>query len=162
MRVMILVAWLLGGCEAAETAPGGDTSATAGATGTVTLGIDGGVVFGTGTAMAKGHDLKADLMAYKSGTGLDLKAGIPQGSTSRRPLHVLKTPGGTDATFASLAEVPVELPSESEANAYAHKVKAGMGIVLRNNVSEGHTVVWVEAAGGSPATVTLQYRVILE
>lgn len=162
MRVMIMMACLLGACDAAETAQGSDATAAAGATGTVTLGIDGGVVFGTGAVLAKGHDLKTDLMAYKSGAGLDLKAGIPQGTTTRRPLHVLKTPGGTDATFSSLAEVPVELPSESEANVYAHKVKAGMGLVLRNNISEGHTVVWVEAAGGSPARVTLQYRVILE
>jgi hypothetical protein len=155
----LAVMWLLAGCDLAETAEP-DATAEAPASGTVTLAADGGVIFGTGEVKAKGHDLTTDLMAYKSGAGLDLKAGIAEGTTSRQPLRVAKTAGGTNATFASLDEVPVDLPNYSEANAYARNVKAGMALVVRNNVSAGHTVVWVEAAGGAPATVTLQYRVV--
>lgn len=160
MALALAVVALVACDDGGGTSAGGADVQAAGATGTVTLGIDGAVVFDTGAVDPTGSHLTADLIAYKSGSGLDLKSGVPQGTTSRQPLHLLKTAGGVPATFASLDEVPAELPSDTEANAYAAKVKAGMGLVVRNNISAGNTVVWVEAAEASPPSVTIRYRVI--
>lgn len=156
--IPLLFALALAACEASDPATDTAVAAPQGVTGEVTLGVDGAVVFGTGAVAAKGNHLTADLIAYKSGAGLDLKSGVPQGTTSRQPLRLFKTAGGVAETFGSLADVPREAPAAADANAYVPKAAAGMGFVLQNNITEGYTAVWVKDAGGSPPTVTVAYE----
>lgn len=159
LPLLALAALSPAACDSAETAAADVVAAAPqGVSGEVTLGIDGAVVFDTGTVDPTGHHLTADLIAYKSGAGMDLKSGVPNGTTSHQPLRLFKTAGGKPATYASLDEVPREVPAADEANTYVPKAAAGMGFVVQNNISSGYTAVWVKSVDDNPTTVTIAYE----
>lgn len=116
---------------------------------TALLRADKGVVFGPGKTMVDGSGMKVDLIAYKHGAGLDLKAG--RKGTSYHPLHRFGT-----QTFAKLKDVPCTAPSDSEKNAMISLPKKGQAFTVRANQSGG---VWrVRIKNVSGGEVKVQYQ----
>lgn len=116
---------------------------------TATLGADDGVVFGPGTVVHDGSGMKVDVVAYKHGAGLDLKAG--RQGTSYLPLHSFGT-----QTFKKLRKVPCTAPADSEMNAMISMPKKGQAFTVRGNKTEGVWRVRVKSAKGGE--VKLQYE----
>ncbi|MFH1529617.1 MAG: hypothetical protein ABIK09_02660 [Pseudomonadota bacterium] len=116
---------------------------------TAALQADKGAVFATGTVLADGSGMKVDLIAYKHGTGLDLKAG--RQGTSYLPLHRFGT-----QTFGNLADVPCTAPADSDKNAMISKPEKGQGFTVRANQSDGVWRVRVKATSGGEVKVEYQ------
>ncbi len=113
------------------------------------LRADKGAVFGTGQVLVDGSGMKVDLVAYKHGAGLDLKAG--RQGTSYLPLHSFGA-----KTFGKLGDVPCTAPSDGEKNAMLSTPKKGQAFTLRANQSGGIWRVRVKAAGGGEVKIEYQ------
>lgn len=116
---------------------------------TATLRADKGLVFGPGKVLVDGSGMKVDLVAYKHGNGLDLKAG--RQGTSYLPLHRFGL-----KTFGKLKDVPCTAPSDSDKNGMLSLPKKGQAFTVRANQSDG---VWrVRVKNVSGGEVKLQYQ----
>lgn len=152
-----LTAWALlaSGCGG-DDAPGG---CPAPITGAVTLGAEVGVVFESGALVTAADGRTTDLVCHRSGSGFDLKSGIPTTSTDRLPLHWFQSGGGKGQVFASLADVPLTEPGSADRNAYVNDPAPGHGFTVKNLKSGGwFTRVWVEAVDSEG--VTLRYEIV--
>ncbi len=118
-------------------------------TGTATLKADHGVLFSDASVVKDGSGLKVDLVAYKHGTGLDLKSG--RVGTDNQPLHKFGS-----KKFASLSEVPCDAPSSAERGGYFQLPPTGAGFTLTGNKTAGTFKVWVKSSTGP--SVVIQYE----
>lgn len=116
---------------------------------TAALRADKGAVFSTGQVVVDGSGMKVDLIAYKHGAGLDLKAG--RQGTSYLPLH-----GFGQKTFGTLADVPCTAPSDGEKNAMLSTPKKGQAFTLRASKSGGIWRVRIKSSAGGE--VKIQYQ----
>ena len=116
---------------------------------TAALRADKGAVFGTGAIIADGSGMKVDLIAYKHGAGVDLKAG--RQGTSYLPLH-----GFGLKTYGKLKDVPCTAPSDSDKNAMLASPKKGQAFTVRANKSGGVWRVRVKSVGGGEVKVEYQ------
>lgn len=106
---------------------------------TVKLKADDGVLASSGKVIKDGSALKVDFIAYKHGTGLDLKGG--RAGTSHQPLHKF----GLSQTFSKLSDVPCTEPTDKEKNAFLSKAKAGQGFTVKGNKTPGFFRVRVKS-----------------
>jgi hypothetical protein len=141
----------LAACAMLFVACADEATAPLPASGTVTLTRDKGVDFGTGALIAKGDFSNSDLIARNNGdAGLKLLTG-GDNPADNRPITWHRNAGMLPRTFASLAEVPTDLPTlyDNVPNAKTH-----FGFVLES--AEGdHIRGWIESA--SPTSVTIQW-----
>ncbi|TNF37081.1 MAG: hypothetical protein EP329_04040 [Deltaproteobacteria bacterium] len=98
------------------------------ATGTVTLKKDDGVDFHTGALQDPGNYKNSDLFTASNGSALQLLTG-GDSPTDNRPVNWFLGNGGVHRTFASLAEIPDEPPTE-DMTASLIKAKTGNGFIL--------------------------------
>jgi len=116
---------------------------------TAVLHADKGAVFATGKVLTDGSGMKVDIVAYKHGTGLDLKAG--RQGTSYLPLHRFGT-----QTFGKLKDVPCTAPADSDKNALLSKPGKGQGFTLRASQSGGIWRARVKATSGGEVKIEYQ------
>lgn len=117
--------------------------------GTVTLKADQGVLFSNGSVVNDGSGLKVDVIAYKHGSGLDLKSG--RTGTDNQPLHKF---GSTK--YGSIKEVPCTAPSASERGGYFQLPPAQAAFTVTGNKTQGTFKVWVKSSDGP--SVVIQYE----
>ncbi|MCO4762723.1 MAG: hypothetical protein KC502_14515, partial [Myxococcales bacterium] len=125
----------------------------------VQLAVGQGVVFSVGEAVPGASHLKVDLLVYKRGqSNYDVKSGAADGF-NRMPMNTFKS-GGVRQTFASLDDVPAKLPGNDNQDEFVDRVKTGNGMVVMNNIGDGHTKVWVKQVIASAGLVVLQFEPI--
>lgn len=123
----------------------------------LTLKAEQGADFGSGALVDPGHPLKADLVCYAGSNSLDCQAGAGPTVADQKHLKLLRTPGGTIASYDSLDQVPTSLPTVSDRD-MLRGVKAGTAFVLENNLTESsYTRAWVKKVG--PTSMTLEFEV---
>jgi hypothetical protein len=113
---------------------------------TATLKADEGVVAATGALVKDGSGMKVDIIAYKHGSGLDLKGG--RVGTAYQPLHKFGT-----KTYASLADVPCTVPTAKEKGGYLSLPEAGKAFTVTGNKSPGTWRVRVKSNQGGTAVI---------
>jgi len=123
-RAAVVVASLLVLVAACD--PGSDPGNPA--SGTVTFGADEGVDLFSGRVRDPGNYANSDLVASKNGDGLKLSTG-GDSPTHNRHVNWFKTGGGVPRSFASLAEVPDERPTELMVDPLV-KAKTGNGFLV--------------------------------
>lgn len=139
-----------GGGGAADVAPQLRTR-----TGTVTLGLEEGLVFSTGEVLTgeAASTLTVDLIAFAHAGGLKLEPGSPRGA-----MRVEVTAGGRRIEYASLAEVPAEAPDASLHDLLS-KPEPGHGAAVLGNVTDGHARIRVvELPFGAAPRVTVEFE----
>ncbi|GEM_PF-4756756 len=109
----------------------------------VSFGVDEGVVFSSGQIVKDGSGLKVDLIAYKHGSGIDLKSG--RVGTSNKPLRSMGK-----KSFDSLGAVPCDTPSST---AYMSLPQSGYAFTVAGNKSDGFYKVRVVSVSGTKVTV---------
>jgi hypothetical protein len=117
---------------------------------TASLSADDGAVAQTGKVVKDGSGLKVDFLAYKHGTGLDIKAG--RKGTSHLPLHKFKKKD----KYASVKDVPCVKPLDSEKNAYLSLPEPGRGFTFVGNKSSGYYRAVVKALKDGKMTVEFE------
>lgn len=119
------------------------------ASGTVELTKNKGVDFTTGLLTSPGNYANSDLFATENGSsGLKLTTG-GDNPTHNRPITWHRNAGNVPRTFASLAEVPPELPTGVD---FLPNAKTGHGFTLQT--ADGDYIRgWVSSADETRATV---------
>ncbi len=143
--------------EQVDDAPLAAPAAPATVSQVITLAPETGAVFGSGQVLNEASPLKVDLICYASSKSVDMQAGAGPTMAKQKHLKLFRTPGGTTAKFASLAEVPDENPTESDRD-MVHHAQPGNAFVVENNISGGHAKVLVKEA--DTAHVVLEYILI--
>jgi len=154
--ILVLVAALVG-C-ASDAAPTGDAAPTQQE---VLLKIDQGIVFETG-AITEGAAMQAsDLVVMKHGDDVDLKSGVEPNSTDHLPMKVFRLGDqvtSQNAIFDDLDKVPATHPYTT--GDFLRRAAKGNGLVVQNNISKGHTKVFVDLYNAPGKQVRLHYLVI--
>lgn len=121
--------------------------------GSITLKKDEGVDFHTGALQDPGNYKNSDLYTSSNGTALQLSTG-GDSPADNRPVNWFVGNGGVHLTFASLAEVPDEPPSDAM-TASLIKTKTGNGFIV---VTHKGAMVrgWVSFADAD--TVTIEFE----
>jgi len=114
------------------------------------LGADDGAVAKSGKVVKDGSGMKVDFLAYKHGTGLDIKAG--RQGTSHLPLHKFKKKD----KYKSVKDVPCVKPLDSEKNAYLSLPEAGRGFTFVGNKSSGYYRGVVKSVAAGKITVEFE------
>lgn len=114
---------------------------------TVVLKADDGVVASSGKVVKDGSALKVDIVAYKHGTGLDLKGG--RKDNSHMALHKFKKKD----KYASAKSVPCVAPLDSEKNAYLSLPEVGRGFTVKGNKSPGYYRAVVKKVEAGAVTI---------
>jgi hypothetical protein len=140
-----------------QVAEAGPPPAAAPPIGTLSLAPEAGAIFGSGAALPDSSPLKVDLICYASSKSVDLQAGAGPTMANQKLLKLFRTPGGTTAKFGSIGELPTDLPQDGDRD-MVHHAQAGNGFVLENNITGGHTRVFVKEA--STAKVVLEYQMM--
>ena len=123
----------------------------------VTLVANTGINFSTGQTFKMANYANSDLFATQGSSYLKLTPGGSK-STKTQPIRWFKTNGGLVKTFNSLDNVPWEYPTDAEASKSLVSAKPGVGFVVRNNLSDGYTRVWIKT--GDSKSVTIQYQYV--
>jgi len=123
----------------------------------LTLVPEQGAVFANVASLPAASAMQVDLICYASSKTVDLQAGAGPTMANQKHLKLFRTPGGTVAKFSSLAELPPDLPVESDRD-MVHHAAAGNGFVVENNVSPGYTRVLVKDA--TKEKVVLEYEMV--
>jgi hypothetical protein len=124
-------------------------------TGTVTLGLEEGLVFSTGEVLtgAVASTLTVDLIAFAHSGGLKLEPGSPRGA-----MRVVLRAGGRPLEYASLGEVPSEAP-DAALHDLLIKPAPGHGATVLGNVTDGHARIRVvELPFGATPRVTVEFE----
>lgn len=132
----------LGACDA-----GGDSGPVSG---TVTFGADEGVDLRTGKKKDPGNYANSDLYASQNGGALKLATG-GDSPTDNRLVNWFKSGGGIPRTFASLADVPSDKPTDAMFESLLH-AEPGQGFVIER-ADGGFTRGWLASADGSAVTI---------
>jgi hypothetical protein len=145
-----------GSTDEGGTTTGGTTGEPTGQAGTVTLNAETGIVFSSGEVLKPGNYKNSDIYATAGSGYLKLTPGglIP---TESNPVTWFQGAGGFHSTYSSLKQVPSSKPSEESGYSLV-KAKAGIGFVVKNNVSEGYTKGWISQGGSGK--VIIEYVVI--
>jgi len=117
--------------------------------GTVTFGADEGADFLRGVVRDPGNFANSDLYASRNGEHLKLATGGAD-PTVNRPVTWFKQ-GGIPKRYTSLAEVPNDLPPDTQPEALL-TTQTGNGFVLKRK-DGGYTKGWIAAADASSLTI---------
>ncbi len=121
------------------------------ASGIGTLTRDSGIDFSTGAVMKPGNYANSDIFATENGdAGMKLSTGGDTPAISR-PITWHRNAGMVPRTFASLAEVPADLPIGYDP---VPNTKTHFGFVLETNDGD-HIRGWIESA--SATSITIQW-----
>jgi len=135
---------------------GSDSSGSSQSAGTITLGPNQGVDFGSGDLIETGGApfSKSDLYAVENGDELRLDTG---GATITQNAPFLIFPKGG---YESLDDIPNVAPQESDRGPLLNPA-AGTGFVLQNYLDGGYTKGRIIET--SPSAVTIEWeRLVLE
>ncbi len=116
----------------------------------VTLTADEGAVAKNGKVVKDGSGMQVDFLAYKHGTGLDIKAG--RQGTSHMPLHKHKKKD----KYKAVKDVPCVKPLDSEKNAYLSLPEVGRGFTFVGNKSSGYYRGVVKSLAAGKITVEFE------
>ena len=158
-RLTFCSALLLGAC-ATETAAPTETAPTEQK---VILKIDQGIVFGTGELTESAAFQASDLVSVAHQGDVDLKSGVEPGTTDHllmKVFHQNNLNTGPNQVFDSLDLVPATKPDGTNPGDFLRRAAKGNALVVQNNISDGHTKVWVELYNAAGGQVVLRYLVI--
>ena len=151
MRTLAIVFLFLFASCSADPSGGGNGNGNS-----YTISVGEGINFNTKKVTQPGNFKNSDLYAVENGLdGLKLISGGPN-STQASPVNWFKS-GGFHETFASLADVPSEKPSDKPFGQSLPHAKTGNGFVVKNHLGFGYTRGWISHADANEVVLEFSH-----